>query len=129
MNEIWRGTLKKMHVEPGPDGEPARYALTDGHWQASERVVDHPLNGFLGGELELEHTGAIHCIYCGRATKKSFNQGFCYPCFQARAEADQCIVRPELCHYHDDANPCRDEDFAHRHCFAPHVLYVSLTSG
>jgi hypothetical protein len=129
MQEIWQGTLRKMRVVPGPDGAAAEYALADGFWNPDERVADHPLNGYLGHVLELEFTGTIQCAYCGRASKKTFGQGFCYPCFQARAEADTCIVRPELCHYHDDANPCRDEEFAHRHCFQPHVLYVSLTSG
>ncbi len=61
--------------------------------------------------------------------RTSFGEGFCYPCFQARAEADQCIVRPELCHFHVPENPCRDEAFALRHCFQPHLLYVSLTSA
>ena len=129
MQEIWRGTLRKMRVTPGADDEPASYALADGHWNPAERVGDHPLNPLLGRELQLEFTGDIACTYCGRATKKSFGQGFCYPCFQARAEADRCIVRPELCHYFDDADPCRDDAFAHSHCFQPHVLYVALTSG
>ena len=129
MNEIWRGTLRKMRAVPGDDGHPVRYALADGFWNPDERVDDHPLNIYLGGELRLEFTGTIACTYCGRATKKSFAQGFCYPCFQARAEADICIVKPELCHYHEPNNPCRDNDFAHAECFQPHVFYASLTSG
>jgi hypothetical protein len=129
MTEIWRGTLRRMRVTPGEDGHPARYALADGFWNPDERQPDHPLNDHLGGELFLDFTGTIACAYCGRASKKTFGQGFCYPCFQARAEADVCIVKPELCHYHEAENPCRDNDFAHRHCFQPHVLYVALTSG
>jgi hypothetical protein len=129
MTEIWRGTLRKMRVKPGDDGHHARYALADGFWNPDERTADHPLNDHLGGHLRLEFTGTIACAYCGRVTKKSFGQGFCFPCFQARAEADVCIVKPELCHYQDASNPCRDHDFAHTHCFRPHVLYVSLTSG
>jgi hypothetical protein len=128
MTEIWRGTLRKMRVEPDADGL-AHYALADGFWNPDARVADQPLDPLLGCELQLEFTGRITCTYCGREGKKSFGQGFCYPCFQARAEADQCIVRPELCHFHDDANPCRDEAFALSNCFQPHVLYVSLTSG
>jgi len=128
MIEIWRGTLRKMRVEPDADGL-AHYALADGFWNPGDRADDHPLDPYLGGELWLEFTGSITCTYCGRASKKSFGQGFCYPCFQARAEADQCIVKPELCHYHDPANPCRDDAFALSNCFQPHVLYVSLTSG
>ena len=39
------------------------------------------------------------------------------------------MVKPELCHYHDADNPCRDDAFAQAKCFAPHILYASLTSG
>jgi hypothetical protein len=129
MQEIWRGTLRKMRVTPGDDDQPARYALADGFWNPDERVADQPLAEHLGQELQIRHTGQIACVYCGRASKKSFGQGFCYPCFQARAEADICIVKPELCHYHEPENPCRDNDFAHAECFQPHLLYASLTSG
>ena len=129
MTEIWRGTLRKMRVTPGENGHPARYALADGFWNPDERAADHPLNDYLGAELHLEFTGTIACVYCGRATRKTFAQGFCYPCFQARAEADICIIKPELCHHHMPDDPCRDEVFAHAHCFQPHVLYVALTSG
>ncbi len=130
MSEIWRGTLCKLRVAPGAAaGEPAVYALADGYWQPAERAADQPLNGFLGRRVDIEFSGRIACVYCGRASRKTFGEGFCYPCFQARAEADICIVRPELCHYHDPRDPCRDDDFAHRHCFQPHALYVSLTSA
>jgi len=128
MTQLWHGTLKKMRVEPDADGL-AHYSLTDGFWNPAERAADHPLDEHIGHELHLEFQGRITCVYCGRATKKTFNQGFCYPCFQARAEADICIVKPELCHHHNEADPCRDEDFAQANCFQPHVLYVSLTSG
>ncbi len=128
MSEIWHGTLRKMRVHPAADGL-ATYALADGFWSPDARTPDHPLAPHIGGELRLEFTGRITCVYCGREGKKTFGQGFCYPCFQARAEADQCIVRPELCHYFNDADPCRDDAFARSHCFQPHVLYVALTSG
>ncbi|MBD3222548.1 DUF2797 domain-containing protein [bacterium] len=118
-----------MRVAPGADGAEASYALADGFWNPEERVADHPLNLHLGEDLQIEFTGRIACVYCGRESKKSFGQGFCYPCFQARAEADVCIVKPELCHYFNDADPCRDDAFARSHCFQPHVLYVALTSG
>jgi hypothetical protein len=126
MSVVWQGTLKKMGVEAG---DQVRYRLRDGWFAPSERGPDHDLNPYLGRELHLRFTGEIHCVYCGRKTKKTFNQGFCFPCSQARAEADMCIVRPELCHHGEPDNPCRDEDFAQTQCFRPHVLYCSLTSG
>jgi hypothetical protein len=129
MGVIWSGTLRKLRVVPGDGGAPASYAVSDGFWDPARRAADLPLADRLGTPLHLRFTGAIACVYCGRAAKKLFGEGFCYPCFMARAEADQCIVRPELCHFHVPGHPCRDEDFAHRHCFQPHVLYASLTSA
>lgn len=129
MGVIWNGTLRKLRATPGEGVGAATYAFADGFWDPTCRGDDLPLADRLGTPLTLRFTGTIACVYCGRKTKKSFGEGFCYPCFQARAEADQCIVKPELCHFHQPENPCRDQAFAHRHCFQPHVLYASLTSA
>jgi len=126
MPTIWTGTLKKMRAEAA---EPVAYHLADGWWEKDKRGPDAPLNPHLGRELTIHFTGEIHCTACGRKTKKTFGQGFCFPCSQSRAEADICIVRPELCHHGEADNPCRDENFAQSQCFQPHILYCSLTSG
>ena len=126
MEKVWSGTLKKMRVEAA---DPVQYHLTDGWFEREARLPDHHLNPHLGRPLEIRFLGEINCVGCGRKTSKSFSQGFCYPCSQSRAEADICIVKPELCHHGDPQSPCRDEDFARTQCFQPHVLYVSLTSG
>jgi uncharacterized protein YeaC (DUF1315 family) len=52
-----------------------------------------PLNALLGRTEPLRLLGEINCIHCGRKTKKSFNQGFCYPCFKRLAQCDSCIVK------------------------------------
>ncbi len=126
LREIWRGTFTKMRAE---HTAPVSYFLRDGFYDPARRVDELPMNALLGRTLELRFEGLIQCVYCGRKSKKSFNQGFCYPCFRARAEADICIVKPELCHHGDPGDPCRDEEFAQTTCFRPHVLYASLTSG
>lgn len=126
MAELWRGTLTKMRVEAA---DPVAYFLHDGWFEPGARVDELPLNPALGRALELRFDGEIHCVACGRATKKTFSQGFCFPCSRSRAAADICMVKPELCHYFDEAHPCREEDFAQAQCFQPHILYVSLTSG
>ncbi|PID79647.1 hypothetical protein CSA17_00500 [bacterium DOLJORAL78_65_58] len=126
MPTVWTGTLKKMGVEAAA---PVRYRLRDGWHDAAERVADYPLNPHLGQPLELRFGGQINCIVCGRKVKKTFSQGYCYPCTMTRAAADICIVKPELCHHGDAENPCREEDFAQSVCFRPHYLYCSLTSG
>ena len=111
--------LKKLIAT---DDDPIRYQL-----YTDEGLL--LLNDFIGKEIKLEFSGKIFCKSCGRQTKKSFSQGFCYPCMQSRPEADICIVKPELCHHGEPDNPCRDEEFARTQCFQPHFLYCSLTSG
>ncbi|MEE9447439.1 MAG: DUF2797 domain-containing protein, partial [Arenicellales bacterium] len=60
-----------------------------------------PMNALIGKPLSLEFTGEINCIACGRELKKTFQQGYCFPCMRSLPECDQCIVRPELCHFHE----------------------------
>lgn len=115
-----RGCLSKMAIEPGGSGEAARYTL-----RAGEHRLD--LNARLGQPLHLTHTGAIACTHCGRATRKSFAQGYCYPCFKRLAQCDTCIVKPETCHYHEGT--CREPEWGERHCFQPHVVYLANSSG
>ncbi len=122
---VWTGILRKMRVEPG---DTVAYFLKDAAVGA-EPAPDCALTPLLGGQLELRFLGEIRCTLCGRATKSTFGDGYCFPCSQTRAEADLCIVRPELCHHGQPDHPCRDEAFAQAQCFRPHVLYASLTSG
>ena len=126
METVWSGTLRKMRVE---DSAPVTYHFTDGWWEKENRVENHKVNDHLGKPLTIRFTGEINCTACGRKTKKTFNQGFWFPCSQSRAEADICIVRPELCHHGQADFPCRDENFAQTQCFQPHILYCSMTSG
>lgn len=115
-----QGCLTKMAIEPGAPGEPARYTL-----RAGAQRLD--LNARLGGPLSLEWSGAIACTHCGRATRKSFGQGYCYPCFKKLAQCDTCIMKPELCHYFEGT--CREPEWGERHCFQPHVVYLANASG
>src|SRR5512137_2232253 len=109
--------------------DPVRYALADAAPAGAAGAPALPLNERLGSALLLRRTGRILCVLCGRETKKCLGQGFCYPCFRGRAEADLCIVRPERCHYFEKDDPCRDDAFAQSHCFQPHILYAALTSA
>ncbi|HCC69861.1 MAG TPA: DUF2797 domain-containing protein, partial [Bacteroidales bacterium] len=40
-----------------------------------------PVNELTGQAIRMEWQGKINCIHCGRETRKSFAQGYCYPCF------------------------------------------------
>ena len=85
------------------------------------------VNDYIGSQLSLRFTGEITCINCDRAIKKTFQQGYCFPCFRSLAACDSCVVRPELCHYHKGT--CRDEAWGEANCFIPHTLYLANSSG
>ena len=101
------------------------YALQLSDDAADDQLLD--MNALIGRQVSLEFTGTISCLHCGRKTRKSFNQGFCYPCFTRLPQSDSCIVKPELCHFHNGT--CRDAAWGERNCFAPHIVYLANSSG
>ena len=104
MKEQVKGTLRKMKTRLAA---PVEYALRAGD-------DDVELNPLIGKTLQLEYSGVINCVHCGRETKKSFNQGYCYPCFQSLAQCDSCIIHPEKCHF--DQGTCREPAWCERFC-------------
>ena len=85
------------------------------------------LNPFIGKYLKLTFTGNISCKHCGNPTKKSFSQGYCFPCMRKLAQCDMCIMKPETCHFHEGT--CREPEWGEQNCFVPHYVYLSNTSG
>lgn len=112
-----KGVLSKMQAQVG---DPINYHLTLGEVQfgLTERV---------GKNLKLNFTGQIFCTNCGKKTKKSYSQGYCYPCTLKLAECDLCILKPETCHF--DKGTCREPDWAEKHCMQPHIVYLANSSG
>lgn len=86
-----------------------------------------PLNELIGESIRLSYKGEINCIYCGRKTSKSFNQGYCYPCMRKLARCDSCIVSPEKCHYEEGT--CREPEWGEQHCMRRHYVYLANSSG
>ena len=117
MLELGRGALSKMSTRLE---QPVQYSLRLG-----EQDLD--LNALLGQGVRLEYLGAIHCSHCGRKTKKSFSQGYCYPCFSKLAQCDTCIMSPERCHY--AAGTCREPAWGEQFCMTEHVVYLANSSG
>jgi hypothetical protein len=85
------------------------------------------LNPLIGSTISLTYLNEINCIACGRKTSKSFNQGYCYPCFQSLAQCDSCIIKPEQCHYFEGT--CREPEWAETHCLQDHYVYLANSSG
>lgn len=110
------GNLKKMKGEL--DAE-VRYSL-----HLSEFVS---MNQLIGEDIQLEWKGLIHCAKCGKETKKSFGEGFCYPCFVSAPEASECIIRPELCRAH--LGEGRDVEWELANHNQPHIVYLAASSA
>ncbi len=111
------GNLRKMQTRLE---EVAQYTLV-----LDDVPVD--MNARIGDTIRLTFDGTINCIACGRETKKSFGQGFCYPCFRSAPEASECIIRPELCRAHE--GEARDMDWAERHCLVEQIVYLARSSA
>ena len=86
-----------------------------------------PLAPLIGKKLTIEYLGDIHCCHCGRKSKKSFGQGYCYPCFSKLAQCDSCMMSPEKCHFH--LGTCREPEWAQKVCFNDHIVYLANSSG
>ncbi len=115
MTSLGRGQVRKMITEIG---EPVSYWLPLG----DDRI---PMNDLIGSHLRIDNLGEIHCVACGRRTRKSFNQGHCFPCLRSLARCDSCIVKPEKCHY--EADTCREPEWGEAHCLIPHTVYLANT--
>jgi len=116
--EIGRGAISKMSARL--DGPNVQYAFRLGD-------AEVPVNPLIGTTVRLEYLGAIHCTHCGRKTKTSFSQGYCYPCMTKLAQCDLCIMSPERCHY--DAGTCREPAWGEKFCMTDHVVYLANSSG
>lgn len=101
-------------------GNPVSYGLL-----LNNESVD--LGPLVGRDVTLTYSGKIFCINCGKKTKKSYSQGFCFPCTIKLAECDLCILRPETCHY--DKGTCREPAWGEENCLKPHVIYLANSSG
>ena len=113
------GHLAKMEVTLDAEGR------VDYQLPLDDQLI--PMNRLIGKAISIEHLGDIHCIHCGRRSKKSFSQGYCYPCFTKLPQCDTCIMSPEKCHFHHGT--CRDPEWGEKFCFTDHFVYLSNTSG
>jgi hypothetical protein len=113
------GTISKMKTSLPPSG-PVPYQLPLG-----DELVE--MNALLEKKISLTFTGKIFDIYDGKPIKKSYGGGYSYKNLISLAQCDTCIVKPELCHYH--LGTCREPEWGETHCFIPHIVYLSVTSG
>ncbi len=112
----YQGNILKMKTELG---EPIQYQLPIG-----DQLV--PMNELIGQHIHFKFDGQINCISCGKKTKTSFGQGFCYACFQTVPEADESVVRPELSKA--QYGLARDLEWAEQHDLIDHYVYFAVSS-
>jgi hypothetical protein len=109
------GTILKMRSE---FADPVKYFLPVGE-------TELPMNELIGQNIQLAFTGQINCISCGKRTKTSFGQGFCYNCLQTAPEASETVMRPELSKAH--LGIARDMDWAREHDLIDHFVYLAVS--
>lgn len=119
----FKGELRKMLVELDDDNlvhYQMRYFQTE-----TQEEHTFSLNELVGRKVSFNFSGQIICKSCGKPTKTSFNQGFCYPCFRNAPESAECIIRPELCRAH--LGEGRDPEWEIRNHNTPHYVYLAAT--
>jgi len=110
------GNIHKMHTELA---SPVKYFLPIG-----ENKID--MNAVIGKEIKMNFAGQINCISCGKRTKTSFHQGFCYNCLQTAPQASESIIRPELSKA--QFGIARDMEWAKKHDLVDHIVYLAVSS-
>ena len=111
------GQILKMKTELN---HPVQYYLPIGN-----KLLG--MNQLIGKHIKLHFNGEIYCLDCGQRTKKSFNQGYCYTCFQNSPMSSECIIKPELCRAH--LGEGRDMEWEREHHLKDHYVYLAVSSG
>jgi hypothetical protein len=112
----FEGNILKMRTE---QASPVQYTLPIG-----ENLIK--MNELIGKEIKMSFAGQINCISCGKRTKTSFSQGFCYNCLQTAPEASESIIRPELSK--SQFGMARDMEWAEKHDLIDHFVYLAVSS-
>jgi len=108
-------TLSKMLTQ---HREPIVYELG-----SDDANID--FNSLINKNVKISWNGVIICRKCKKKTKKSFGEGFCYPCFMSAPEASPCILKPELCQAHLGIG--RDLEYEEKNHNQPHAIYLAAT--
>lgn len=113
---LFEGNIRKMRTELA---SPVNYFLPVGKNEIG-------MNALIGKEISLNFSGQINCVSCGKITKTSYNQGFCYNCLQTAPEASESIIRPELSKSH--LGIARDMEWAKKHDLTDHYVYLAVSN-
>lgn len=112
-----QGNISKMRTELG---ESVSYQLPIG-----DELVD--MNSLIGKKISLNYLEQINCIHCGKKTKTSFAQGYCYSCFTTLPQTDESILRPELDLSYLGIS--RDMEWSKKNTLQPHYVYLAYSGN
>lgn len=118
MNTIPQSIIGNIRKLQGTYSDPVSYSLP-----LSDTTIH--LNPLIEKSIVLKFLGEIYCIQCERRINKTFQQGYCYPCYQKLLACNLCIIHPERCSYPEITCP---NDWAHEHCSQPHIVYIANSS-
>ncbi len=113
------GLIEKMSTEYS-DTNKITYTLPIG-----DKHIE--MNELIGKPIKLQFNAKIQCQNCGKKTKKSYSQGYCYVCMTKLARCDSCIMSPEKCHF--EQGTCREPEWAEEFCMTDHIVYLANSSG
>jgi hypothetical protein len=119
---VFEGVLDKMTVRPGA---PAQYQMVLRSQGTESTTIE--LNALINKGLRIEFDDRITCCHCARPTRKSYGEGYCYPCFRSLARCDLCVMSPARCHF--ALGTCREPIWGEEFCMQPHVVYLANASG
>ena len=80
------------------------------------------LNPLIGHNIKVSFLDEFFCIKCNNKIKKTFAQGYCFPCFRDIPETSECILRPQLCQAQNGI--ARDIEWAKKYCLQRSDTYV-----
>ena len=112
----YQGNILKMRAELA---DPVQYFFRIGDQEIA-------MNALLGKHIRMQFDGQINCIHCGKRTKTSFSQGFCYTCLQTAPEASETVMRPELSK--SQFGIARNLEWAKEHDLIDHIVYLAVSS-
>ncbi|HOC85353.1 MAG TPA: DUF2797 domain-containing protein [Prolixibacteraceae bacterium] len=114
---IAEGNILKMRAEYDT---PVQYFLPVGDAELC-------MNDLIGKEIRFIFGGQVNCISCGKVTRTSYGQGFCYNCLQTAPEAAESVLQPQLSKAHFGI--ARDMEYAEKYDLIEHVVYLVLSPG
>lgn len=85
------------------------------------------ISNYIGKQLNIHFLNKITCTSCGKSIKKTYGQGYCYPCFISVPQTEECVLRPELCRAQEGI--ARDMDYAKENCLVDQYVYLALSGG